>query len=47
MITRGDELASGIFASMPPFWSQHPDFVGGTSLALSMQAGQPDWPHWA
>ena len=42
MTKRGDELTSVTFASMPPFWYQHLDFVweaSPPSLILAVQSG--------
>lgn len=40
MINRGSELTYVIFASVTPFWEQHPDFVGGTSPIFSVYVVQ-------
>lgn len=40
MINRGSELTSVIFASVTPFWKQHPDFVWGTSTIFSVYVVQ-------
>lgn len=46
MTNRGDKLTSVIFASMPPFWYQHPDFVWEASLPFLILVVQSGGPHW-